>query len=76
MLLKHSKEYEAVVHFGVETDTYDKEGRILWEKHSDHLTAADVLAAKVSGTLVLDEVLAGIDLDFLVLFSSVSAIMS
>ena len=40
----------------------------------DRQGAADVLAAKVSGTLVLDAVLADIDLDFLVLFSSVSAI--
>ncbi|MCB8961938.1 MAG: SDR family NAD(P)-dependent oxidoreductase [Ardenticatenales bacterium] len=40
----------------------------------DRQGAADVLAAKVSGTLVLAELLADIELDFLALFSSISAI--
>ena len=41
----------------------------------DPADAAAVLDAKVTGTLVLEKALDGVDLDFMVLFSSVSAIV-
>lgn len=41
-VMNSTKRYEALVHLGVETDTYDAEGAILAEHDVSHVTRADV----------------------------------
>jgi tRNA pseudouridine55 synthase len=44
-VMASEKVYEATLRLGIETDTYDADGRIVAEAHIDHLTRADFEAA-------------------------------
>ncbi|MCF8062610.1 MAG: tRNA pseudouridine(55) synthase TruB [Deltaproteobacteria bacterium] len=44
-LMERSKQYRAVIHLGIETDTYDPEGRVVEEKPVPELTPGFIHAA-------------------------------